>query len=70
MTLYLYPMCVISDSILWSVIRSDGQELWGQLLHTGTDPLPLANRALPTADIVLCASDDSRVIAAQEAGFK
>lgn len=66
---YLYPMSVFSDSIMWSVIRPDGRELWGKLLHCSVDPLPMAMRALPGKIIEKCSRDDDRVIMAQEAGF-
>ena len=70
MTLFLYPAAVLADCIMWSVIRPDGRELWGQLLHVGHDPMTLARAALPSAEIIECARDDERVIRAQEEGFK
>ena len=61
--MYLYPLCVLDDAILWQVIDDAGKEHWEQMVPTNVDPEPLAKQVVD--GITKCAACDERVIAAQ-----
>lgn len=67
--LYVYPMMVLDDSILWQAIDAQGREHWSQMMGTSVDPLPIASRCKPGYTMIKCESSDNRVINALERSF-